>query len=268
MKEQNIGMKERLQELVSNVQRCGTESGLKELESLYTSKRKEHKDAVSPMMDIMVRDAIDCRRATFADEKAAAKQVNKKINEMRYSQFKQLAIEIDEGCSTAVYSYNVMCPVTNSDVVYTEQVQSIIERTESAPMTFVSDVVSQVNPLTTEQRIQIYESAGGTLDLLESAGSHFKNIEHMKSRGISHIYACATPSQRDEMYEVGQYFLKTGGESFTIIELNDYISESKQCSYSSIRDIVIDDKYDEYKSIVGLNEQSAELQFKMLGEIL
>lgn len=256
-----VGIKDRLQELIGNIQQCSTEGGLSELEQLYKQKQKEHKNDITPMMDIMVRDAIEGRRGAFASER-------QEVTEQRYTQFKRTPIEIDEGCSTAVYYYDEMFPVTHSNVVLGEQVQSVIDRLEAAPMVFISDCTSPYKPLEYSQRKNIYESAEGTLDFMESKGSHLANINEMLRKGIVNIYACANSKRLDEMREVGKYFLKHGGQSFRIIELNDYLSESTPTEPRSLHQLVVNEEYEAYSEIVHLPEKAAKLQYKYLGEIL
>lgn len=256
-----VGIKNRLQELIGNVQQCSTESGLNELETLYNKKKKEHKTEISPMMDIMVRDAIDGRRGAFASERET-------VTEQRYSQFKQSPIDIDDGCSTAVYYYDEMFPVTHSNVVLGEQVQSVIDRLEAAPMVFISGCTSSYKPFDYTQRKSIYESAQGSLDFIESKGSHLANIMEMLRSGIVDIYACAKNEQLEEIREVGEYFLNHGGHSFCIVELNDYLSESMPTDPRSLHEIVVQEDYESYSEIVHLPENAAKLQYKYLGEIL
>lgn len=254
-----MSLKERIGELISNIAGCTTCDGVKEMEAMYSGKKKEMGDEITPMMDIMVRDAIAGRRteietaeAEAAEKKAEAEQKKKdakaikKMDEYKdvkmttYEDFLAESAGGDVSIHKAVFTFARMNPPTIAHAQLMEQMAVVAESTGSMPMVYLSHTQDEKrNPLSYDQKRYFVESiAPETVQVVESdVRNLFDLLEHLSNKGFTELYAVVGNDRIDEFQRAGRYFLNhVNGHSFTVVNSGD--REVSDISSTNLRDLV------------------------------
>lgn len=242
MSNEGSTLKDRISELIGNIQACSTIDGVTELEKLYAGKKKDLGDAITPMMDIMVRDAIggrkkeiedaiEAEKEAVADRKAAEREAKaaSKMDEcehLSFLDFKRQGIAINEDlCNVAVIAHVSMNPPVGSDKQFFEAIDTLSEKTGGLTQVYSSDVQSQYAPLTFEQKTK-YLKEYSDIEILRSPGSIHAVLLGLLERDITEVYALASTSQTSEFDRAGRYFLQQGGQKFTVVEYQPIVAEN------------------------------------------
>ena len=273
-------LKDRVTDLMSNIQGCATCGGVDELEKLYNGKKKELGDSITPMMDIMVRDTITGRRDEIkqiekeakeaeAEKKSEAAEAKaaKKMDEYKDVVVKNYEDFIAESkgnltsVDTAVFTFARMNPPTRAHSKLMEQMAVVGESVGGLPMVYLSHTQDEIcNPLTYDQKIQFVESiTPETVQVVESdIRNLFELLESLPNRGFNNLYAVVGNDRIDEFKRAGRYFLNKGGDSFTVVNSG---AREGEISSTTLRDLVEEGDFAQFVSECNhLNDdQSREL---------
>ena len=286
MSNEMVTLKDRLAELVANVQNCATDCGVDELEKLYLDKKKAFGKDITPMMDIMVRDAIGGKRKeiesvaktnaeTESAKKAAeleAKKVKKmdenydgsKIKEVRVIDFRSLMKEniplSETEINVGVFTFARMNPPTESHVSLMEHMAALAEKVGALPMVYLSHTNDQLrNPLDYKTKVELVSSvAPKSVQVVESELINlFSILESLPNKGFTDLYAICGQDRLSEFERAGRYFLKYGGNSFTVVNSGDRTDDTKSSTY--LRQLVSEGDYGQFAAACPHLEDASSL---------
>ena len=293
--QQGATLKNRLEELISNINSCTTVAGVGEMEDLYTKKKKELGENITPMMDIRVRDAIAGRRgeleryeeeaAEAAKEKKAAEE-QKKLDadsskiaatldehgvwHSKYEDFWKRKVNINEtSIDTAVVTFARMNPPTKAHAMIGSHIQEIADATGGHGIVFLSQTQDpKRNPLTVEQKVEFVDKMmPERVEINTTQINLFSMVESLANRGFTTIYALVGADRIDEFARCGKYFLAKGGQSFEVVSTGEREGTGMRgVSSTAMREAIDEDSWEMFEELTSLERADAELLYDTLSE--
>lgn len=277
--QQGSTLKDKIQEFIASVQACQTLKGVSELEALYKSKQKELKAAISPMMDIMVRDALSFRKQELSDLEAQRKADEQEQNSptlesknspvvVDYKDFIKSAVIAEGESDSVVFTYARMNPPTEAHKALIEQLNEVANKTKSLPKVYLSKSHDPVkNPLTYQEKVKyVCEMVPGVNVVDTNSKNLFNIIGEIAQSGVGTIYAVCGDDRINEYTRAGQYFLNQGGLQFTVI--NSGSRGGSQISATRARNAVADNRFDIFESVCGVKGDLALEMFLKIEQAL
>lgn len=228
-----MNLKSRIEELITSVHSCSTEAGVKEIETLYTNKKRELGAAITPMMDIRVRDAIAGKLDGFAS--AAADREARKAAKEKEDEQMALAAKLDEGLHVVsekdFFKHNTKVDHTAIDaVVMMELIGKLPTKGHRELYSVLEDAAehvggySQLLVVDDVNKSLLESCVGEYTDVLTDENLYALVEEHIRL-GVSRIFAMVEECNIPKYRRLGKHFLQNGGHRFEIVQVKNKISE-------------------------------------------
>lgn len=238
-------VKDRLLELINNVNSCVTVSGVTELEKLYNKKKETIGDRITPMMDIMVRDAITGRKKEIQDaeegeaemktSKKSAEEESKavaKMDEVLVLKASTLTESSDSDIGTFVFGIHPSTIDLGIVSNYFESLADIADTVDGLPVSIITS-----GPLK-ESTYQMWcESIDAQVECVKSDQHPITSIVESIPKDAKSIYIAANNQQDIAIAKTAAKLIQRAGmaESVIVIDIsNPMITES----YYTIEDMV------------------------------
>lgn len=278
-----MAVKERVTELISNVQSCTTTTGVDELEKLYKKKLKELGNDITPMMDIMVRDAIVGKRSDLealaaegeipevdAPKKVAPKDQLKeqKVDIVDFCNLMAMDIQIDEqSTSTAVFTLGRMNPPTKAHLMLMQRLSEVADKVGGLGQLWLSHTEdNNRNPLPYGSKVRYVKNIlPENVAMCASNERNLFSIVESLAQRFDHIYAVVGADRVDEFKRAGRYFMREGGASFTVVNVGERMlmeDTIQGMSSTKARLCVEQDNYAGFSKIVATTGKDTEEMFE------
>lgn len=270
-------VKGRIQELIGNVKSCATMEGVSELEKLYKDKQKALGDSITPMMDIMVRDAISGRKEELkkADEEGKKAKTDEKAKSDELARVKMLdevtvdlyncpeqylveATEPDDEIVEAVVIFARMNPPTVAHLQMIKEAQELAVKRGAIFEVYLSHTQDPVlNPLTYDEKVSyLTEQAQGINFGDPKVINIFGMFEHLAHRGVQNVIMLAGADRLDECQRAAKYFTQKGGNHVSIVNFGD--RSTNTISATRMRHFVHEGDFVQFVEMAGVDALAAQ----------
>lgn len=257
-----MSLKSRIEELISSVHNSTTYDGVKEIEDLYTRKKKELGAAITPMMDIRVRDCIRGKIESFEslkkerEEASAAKEMQRQADE--------LASKMDEGLhvveereffnhETRLHECSIDAAVLMhlSGDIPTAGHKELIKVLEDA----AHHVGGQSRLFASTKSLSLTESFSGEETDVENINNLYREVDELISHGVTRLFAMVEEENVAMFRRLGKHFLREGGYRFEIVKVKNKVKTS------DLMECVTSDDFDKYAELSGVSLAESEEGF-------
>lgn len=275
------GMKDKLRELIANVQSCTTKEGVKELEKIYNTRRKTVGNKITPMMDVMVRDAISGKIKEFDDvaksvtEETLDPSVMEKLNSEREVEIVSLSdalcetYTLYEDCSVAFVTFARMNPPSKAHLKLIDDMVRLSESIGAFAEIYLSKTVDNTrNPLSVDERVSYLKETANRNAIISTntdINNMFNLLTSLVERNVSRIYFAVGSDRIEEAARAGKYFLQKGGLQFVVVNMGnrlDNMEPMHNVSSTRMRDAVVNNDRALFTELSGVTEDVANTLYE------